>query len=348
MGQTASPAVSSGRFVVAPKGLLDLHLHLDGSISVKMAKALAHLQGLSLPVKDEHELKTRLRCPKDCQNLDQYLACFALPLSLLQTPEAIAYSVHALLEELAQEGLLYAEIRFAPQLHCEKGLTQEEAVEAALSGLRRSKLPANLILCAMRAKANERENEETLRLTGKWLGQGVVALDLAGSEAQFPTRDFAPLFARARAEHIPFVIHAGEADGAQSIRAALEFGAKRIGHGVRCLEDRALVEQLRQKQIPLTLCPTSNLNTRVFDRLEQFPLLQLLDAGVVVTINTDNRSVSDTTVRRELQLVCDAFHLSATNVHLLLQNAVTAAFVQESVKRKIRQAVSAVFPQLAP
>lgn len=338
------PKTPARSFSVDQNCMIDLHLHLDGSLSPATARALAAMQGISLP-EDPAALERMLRCPAHCRDLNDYLACFDLPLSLLQTGPALREATRRLLAELAEKGFCYAELRFAPQSHGRAGMTQEQAVRAALEGLEGAPLPARVILCAMRGADNAAANEETLRLAGNYLGRGVAALDLAGAEALFPTRDFAPLFARARAMGVPFVIHAGEADGPASVAAALEMGPRRIGHGVRALEDPAVTARLARERVPLTVCPTSNLDTRVFERLEDFPLRAMLAAGLVVTVNSDNMAVSGTDVRQELQRLADCFDLGAGDIRRLLLNAVEASFAEEEPKQRLRAEIGRRLPQ---
>ena len=183
-----------------------------------------------------------------------------------------------------------------------------------------------LILCCMRGANNQTMNLETLEAAEKYMGKGVVALDLAGAEALFPTENFEELFRKAGKKGIPFTIHAGEAAGPESIWKALEFGASRIGHGVRCLEDKVLVQRLAQDQIPLELCPTSNMNTKVFDNITRYPIMRFLDEGIKVIINTDNMTVSNTTLRKEFQLVSDTFRLNKTEIERLMKNAAESIF----------------------
>ena len=313
--------------------LIDLHLHLDGSMSLECARSLATKQGIAMP--DDEELLSKLRVSEDCQDLNEYLECFALPLSLLQTADAISESVERLCNELAEEGLIYAEIRFAPQLHLQNGLTQEEVVLAALDGLSRSKLKASLILCCMRGADNKEKNIETVRLVSKYLGQGVCAVDLAGAEALFPNENFVDVISYAKSLSLPMTLHAGEALGVESVYSAIELGAWRIGHGVRSVEDSSLVELLANKQIALELCPTSNLNTRVFDKLSDYPIRTFLDANVLITINTDNISVSATSLANEYQKIADTFSLSEDELFALALNSAKATFLSENEKNKL-------------
>lgn len=307
---------------IPKNGFIDLHVHLDGSLSFDMARELANIQGME--IKSEKELKKLMVAPKDCRDLNDYLTKFDYPLKLLQTEKAITYSVYELLKIQKLQGLVYSEIRFAPQLHTRKGLSQEQIVAAALRGTQG--FSCGLILCCMRGANNQTMNLETLEAAEKYMGKGVVALDLAGAEALFPTENFEELFRKAGKKGIPFTIHAGEAAGPESIWKALEFGASRIGHGVRCLEDKVLVQRLAQDQIPLELCPTSNMNTKVFDNITRYPIMRFLDEGIKVTINTDNMTVSNTTLRKEFQLVSNTFRLNKTEIERLMKNAAESIF----------------------
>lgn len=319
------------------RGLIDLHLHLDGSLSPASVKQLAALSGIPLP--GDAELLRRLRVEPDCRDLNEYLEKFAFPCSLLQQEDCIALAVETLCRELKEQGLLYAEIRFAPQLHLQKGLTQRQVVEAACAGLARGDFPAGLILCAMRGGDNRELNLETVRVAAQYLGRGVCACDLAGAEALFPTEDFADVFALARQLGVPFTIHAGEAAGPESIRCALSYGAKRIGHGVRCLEDPALVELLAKEGIPLECCPTSNLQTCMFPDYSAFPLKRLLESSVRATVNTDNMTVSGVTLSHELA----ALELTPAQARLVAENAARAAFASDALRAALLADIARIF-----
>jgi adenosine deaminase len=318
---------------------IDLHLHFDGSLSVPNVRALARLEKVELP-QDEQTLKAMLTVDPDCRDLGEYLTKFAFPLSLLQSRESIEEGMLTLCRELIAENCIYAEIRFAPQLHLDKGLTQSEVVEAAIRGFCRSGLRGGLILCCMRSDDNRELNETTVDVAAKYLGHGVLALDLAGNEAGFATEGFAPLFARARDLRVPFTIHAGEADGAESVRAAVRMGAARIGHGVRSFEDENLMDELAKSGIPLELCPTSNLQTVVFDELSSYPLRRFIEKGICITLNSDNRSVSATDAHRELELVGEEFALTREEKRVLLQNSVRAAFASDEIKAELDRMIA--------
>lgn len=318
--------------------LIDLHLHLDGSLSLKTVKELADMQAIAIP-EDESLLLKMLQVTPDCKDLNEYLEKFDFPCSLLQTGPAITRAVENLLNELQEQGLLYAEVRFAPQLHTNRGLTQQEVVEAALEGLHRGKLKANLILCCMRGDGNREVNLETVRTAARYLGKGVCAVDLAGAEALFSTAQFEALFDLARELEIPFTIHAGEADGPESVTTALNYGASRIGHGVRSLEDPALTARLAREEIPLELCPTSNLNTNIFPDMEHYPIVKLMEAGVKVTVNTDNIMVSGVTLDEEVEKVANTFAMTREQMLRLQYNAAEASFADEKTKHWLIQEI---------
>ena len=306
---------------------MDLHLHLDGAVTPEIARQLAKLQDISLPGGDE-ELEKLLRVPEDCESLNDFLKCFALPLTLLQTREGLSEAVSLVADNAKREGVEYAEIRFAPQLHTDKGMTQEEAILAALDGMKRTELHMNLILCCMRGEGNETANFETVELAKKYLVRdgGVVAIDLAGAEALFPTSKYRDLFAKASEYGVPFTIHAGEADGPESIRLAVEYGAKRIGHGVRAFEDPEVIELLREKGVVLELCPTSNRMTRAVTDMSKYPLRRFMEAGIKVTLNTDDPAIEGTTLADEYRYMEEILGLKEEEERKLAENAGKAAF----------------------
>lgn len=315
------------------KGLIDLHLHLDGSLSLESVKQLADMQNIEIG--SDFEVKKKLCVDEGCRDLNEYLEKFEFPLTLLQEKTAISQAVYNLLEELKEQGLLYAEVRFAPQLHLKKGLTQDEVVQAAIEGMNRSEMKANLILCCMRGDNNHDQNIETVNVAAKYKYKGVCAIDLAGAEALYKTKNFKDIFELAVKNDLVFTIHAGEADGPESVYSALDFGAKRIGHGVQSTNDCNLLKRLADNNITLELCPTSNLNTAIYSSIKEYPLRQLINAGINVTVNTDNMSVSNTTLQREIIILQKAFDLTDDEIIKLQKNAVAASFADEKTKQSL-------------
>ncbi len=349
--------------------MIDLHLHFDGSIPVNTVWEQARKQGVSLPASSIEELREKLVCPVDCESLNEYLEKFDIPLSILQTPEGIKESMMDLIAELREEKMLYAEIRFAPQFHLQKGMTQEAVVQAAIEGVRLATeldpvpggngknifaseaaakqsvqgcIKVQLILCCMRGKDNKDANLETIRLTAKYLGQGVCACDLAGAEALFPTKDFEELFAYAKALQVPYTIHAGEADGPDSVRSALTFGAKRLGHGVRSVEDPSLVHAIEEQGIVLECCPISNVQTKAVSNIKAHPIKALLARGIPVTVNTDNRTVSQTTIAKEITFIRDNLGLTIEEERQLYVNAAEAAFISKEEREGLKNVITQI------
>ncbi len=320
---------------------IDLHAHLDGSITVDIAKKLAALQKIELPTEDDEELLALLSVPDSCENLNDFLKCFDLPGRLMQTHEGLKNAVTLVLENMAKDGVIYAELRFAPQFHTNGGMTQEEAVKAALEGLIDAPIPANLILCCMRGEDNEKENQETLTLTKKYLvkDHGVTAMDLAGAEALFPTEKYLGLFEQAKNMGIPYTIHAGEADGPLSVRAAIKAGAKRIGHGVRSMEDDDVVSLIRENGITLEMCPTSNRQTHAISDMKKYPLVGFLENGISVTVNTDDMGIERTSLSKEFDYLENEFGLTKAQKKQLILNAASAAFASEETREKLKNQI---------
>lgn len=318
--------------------MIDLHLHLDGSLSADDIIELAKLSDIQLPTNDRSKLCAMLTVNPDCTSLAEYLQKFSLPLEVLQTEKSISRAVYLLIKRLSSQGLLYTEIRFAPQLHTSGGLSQREVIAAAIDGLNRGvaefDFTAQLILCCMRGNNNNEENLKTVRLAAEYRKKGVCAVDLAGNEAVFPTNQFSDIFKLAKCSGVPFTIHAGEAAGADSVKSALGFGAKRIGHGIYSANDEQLMAQLKATHIPLEICYTSNLQTKAATA-DNYPLKTFFEKGITVTINTDNMTVSNTTLKKEYRLVKKRFLLDDSALLQLLLNAVTAAFMQPDDKRRL-------------
>ncbi len=329
--------------------LIDLHLHLDGSLPVATVKKLMARHQLK-PLSPT-ALAARLSVSPHCQNLDEYLEKFAFPLTLMQTALDLKTCVYDLLRELRLQGLIYVEIRFAPQLHTQRGLSQAEVVEAAVAGLNQfidwqknqhdlvPELHVGLILCAMRFTNNLAENLATVAVAQQFYGSGVVGIDLAGPELNHPNRDYAEIFTRARAAGIPYTIHAGEGYGIASIKQAIALGATRIGHGIHCVESANYVQELVKRQITLECCATSNLNTHIFRSLADYPIRSLLRSGVHATLNSDNMTVSATNLPLEYQRLHEQVGLTTAEALQLRLNAVQAAFTSVNEKARLRQLI---------
>lgn len=322
--------------------IIDLHVHLDGSIPLRTADEI--LKRLDIPM-GEAELRHKMQAPQDCRDLNEYLSVFDLPLRLMQSKEGIGAVTKAFHEELERQGLYYAEPRFALSSLRREGLRPEEVLEAVLRGREdfyhehpNTKLHTGFLICAMRGEGKEAEREalESFEIAAAYLGKGVLGVDLAGAEALFPTRNFRGIFQRARELSLPYTIHAGEAAGAESVREALDFMPWRIGHGVRAYGDRALMEMLAKKKILLELCPSSNIQTRIFKSIEDFPIRELLEAGLKLSINTDNMTVSNTTLEREFSLI-RKLGIPAETERSLVENAIDGIFSGKEEKERLQK-----------
>ena len=319
---------------------IDLHCHLDGSLSEETIQKMAQNNGILLP--EREELFQRLCAGDDCQDLKEYLDCFEIPLSLLQTEENLEEAVRSLLKDAAKENTLYMEIRFAPLSSVSGGLSCEQVIAAAVNGLKKGRkesgVEGNLILCAMR-HTDPAENLEILKAGEKFLGEGVCGVDAAGNEAAFPITGQKRFFEEAKYQGFPFTIHAGECGSAESIRDALALGASRIGHGIAARKDPELIKELRERQIPLEMCPISNLQTKAAKSAAEYPFREFLGAGLCVTINTDNRMVSGTSMTRELSWLSKEFRLTKEEAEGLMRNAAKAAFAPEEIKKRLVQEI---------
>lgn len=317
---------------------VELHCHLDGSISLDTIRELAKMEGISLPT-DSMELKSLVTAPQDCKSLKQYLNCFGIAISCMQTEETLRLAALRLLEEAAAEHVIYIEVRFAPHLHREKGLSCRQVIESVLSGLRQAReeylIEYGLILCAMRNESMENAYE-ILELAEEFRDKGVVAIDLAGNEADYPVTIFKDVFREAATNKVPFTIHAGEAAGAESVRSAIELGASRIGHGIAVCRDRGLIKECRDRGIAFELCPSSNLQTKAASGWAEYPFPMFYNAGLKLTVNTDNRRVTETSLTKEFALLGSHYGITLVDMKVLTSNAINAAFVNEQIKQFLR------------
>ncbi|HSC86734.1 MAG TPA: adenosine deaminase [Polyangiaceae bacterium] len=292
-------------FQALPK--TDLHVHLDGSLRPATILALGREQRVELPADTAEGIEAAIGAGQNFGSLVEYLRGFALTLSVLQTEEALERVAFELAEDAHNENVRYMEVRYAPLLHTQRGLKLTRVVEAVLHGLRRARenygIKSNVILCGIR-NISSASSYEMAELCVAYKGRGVVGFDLAGAEANFPAKHHREAFQLVRDNNINCTIHAGEAYGPESIAQAIHVcGAHRIGHGCRLREDGDLLHYVNDHRIALECCPSSNVQTGAVPSLERHPLKLYFDLGVRVTINTDNRLITKTTVSEELYRV---------------------------------------------
>lgn len=327
-----------------PKVLL--HDHLDGGVRPQTVAELAAETGYAdLPESDPTRLAAWFRAAADSGSLDRYLETFRHTVGVMQTPEALFRVAAECAEDLAADGVVYAEVRYAPELHTDRGLTLAEVVEAVQAGFREGErrsdaaghpIRIGTLLTAMRTAAMSRQIAE---LAVEFRDRGVVGFDIAGREAGFPPTRHLDAFEYLRRENAHFTIHAGEAFGLPSIWEAIQWcGADRLGHGVRIVDDierrpdgtyhlGPLAAYVRDRRIPLELCPTSNVMTGAAASMADHPIGLLAQLRFRVTINTDNRLMSDTTMSQEMAAVCEAFGWGVRELRLLTVNAMKSAFI---------------------
>jgi adenosine deaminase len=292
--------VTKERLRQLPKA--ELHVHLDGSVRPETMIELARAYGKTLPAWEPETLRDYMHV-KDARDLVDYLARFDITLSVMQTAEALERIAYELVEDLAGENVRYVEVRYSPVLNTREGLSPEEAVEAPLRGLFRGEkdfgVRTGLIICGLRHLSPE-TSLMLAELAVAYRDRGVVAFDLAGAENGNPPKAHQAAFDLAANHNLPITIHAGEAYGAPSIHQAIHTcHANRIGHGTRLFEDVALMQYVNDFRIPLEINLTSNVQTRAVTGFETHPLRMYYDEGLVVTLNTDNRLMSATTVTEE-------------------------------------------------
>jgi adenosine deaminase len=317
---------------VLPK--VELHLHLDCSLSYA---AVARLdESVSL-----EEYQREFIAPPRCTNLADFLTRAPRGFKLMQDEAALALAVEDLFEQLAADGVIYAEIRFAPLLHLERGLTPERVVaavdRATEAGIRSSGIQARLILCTLRHFDRE-QGLVTASLVQQFRGSRVAALDIAGDEAGYPIDAQVPAFRYAMDHGLDRTAHAGEARGPDSVWETLrEFQPSRIGHGVRSIEDPVLIDHLKRERIHLEVCPTSNLQTGISRDFAEHAVDELYRAGVPLSISTDTRTITNITLTEEYRNLQEHFGWTSSDLLACNQAAIDAAFIEESVKRELRE-----------
>ena len=312
---------------------IDLHCHLDGSLSLETIQQLMALENMDM---DPETLQAETRADESCTDLGSYLEKFDLPLTLLKTPRSFEMAIYQLLKEVALENVIYMEIRFAPFLSASNEVEARRIIEASIRGLDRAReefgIEANIILCCMRHHSDEL-NFKLVEIAKDYLNKGVCAIDIAGDESKYPMDLFEELFTKAKEMGIPFTIHAGETGSTENVRKAIEFGAKRIGHGIAIMKDDALLSLCAKRKIGIEMCPVSNQQTRAVEDMNDYPFEDFMAAGLLVTLNTDNRTVSNTTINKEIDLL-ESYNMTVDYM-TCLKNAVQISFATEEVKEKL-------------
>ena len=336
---------------------VELHVHLEGSIRPETALVLARRHGRRLPAQDEAGLREWFRF----RDFHHFVQVYLTLSDLLRTPEDFTFIIEAMARDMARQHIHYAEVTFTAYTHLwqDKGLHPDDLIAGLDAGRKAARdqwgvelawiidIPRNLSFDPQTGAYTGAASDPTVDLALAWRDHGVVALGLGGYEVGAPPEAFAHAFQRARAGGLHSVPHAGEHMGPESVWGALRaLGAERIGHGVRAIEDPALVEYLVAHQIPLELNPTSNIRLGIYPDLASHPLPRLWDAGIYVTVNSDDPPLFNTTLNQEYRLLVEAFGFDAEALERVSLNALRASFLPPSRRESLESQFRATFRQL--
>ena len=322
-----------------PLPKLELHCHLDGCLRLETAKEIALATGVPLP----SSLRPALVAPEVCLDLADYIRRIDFALELMQRPEDLFRVAEELMESWAAENVIYGEARFAPQFHTRRGLTMQQALDHVhagfASGQKKFGVRFGLIVCCLRHQPVE-QSLQVARLAANNMDK-VCALDLSGDELRFGGAAHRPAFVLAEEAGLHRTVHAGEAAGAASVAEALDLlHAERLGHGVRVEEPPQLLQELRQRETTLDMCPKSNVQTRAVASLASHPAARLLRQGLKVTISTDARTTSDSSVTQEFETMQRFHGWGLTEFWACQHNAAQAAFASEAVRAELLEAIA--------
>lgn len=311
---------------------VELHVHLDTCLSYFYIKQLD-------PTISVDRFNQQFVAHKPCFDLGDFLSKVTPQIDILQTKSAITLAVDDLFYQLKADNVIYAEIRFAPLLHTKQGLTDKDVVEVVISAMndasQKYDLKAGLILCTLR-HFSALESQQTAKLVVEYLHKGVVALDLAADEARFPLDNHIAAFDYVKKAGGNLIAHAGEAKGAESVTETLEkLQVTRVGHGVRSIEDSRVINQLKSQNILLEICPSCNIICNIYEHIDQHPVNQLKKQGVKLNINTDARTVANTSLNKEYQLLHDIFGWDEKDFQQCNFDALNASFISNDVRKKL-------------
>ena len=312
-----------------------LHLHLDGSIDIDDAYDWAKEDGFDY---SRNEIINELQVDDYCHDLNEYLTKFDLPCKLLQTCNRLEKTTYKLFLKLAKLNVIYAEVRLAPMKHINGYLNLDDVVISAINGMHKAMnetgILGGIILCMMRGDTKE-NNTLVINIAKKYLGKGIVAIDLAGAESLYPTKDYLDLFKYAAALKIPYTIHAGEAQGDESITAAIDAKTKRIGHGIKAINNKEILQKIIDNNILLEICVTSNYQTEAIENIH--PIEKLYQKGINISINTDNDTVSNININKEYTRILNETNLTIDDLIKCNINSIDYIFADKCLKVKLRK-----------
>ena len=311
---------------------VELHCHLDGSLRTRSIIDQAKKDNIKLPFQNINDLNNYFKIGNNRGSLEDYIKKFEITLSVMQTPESLYRFAFELIEDVAAENVRYIEIRYSPILHTKNGMTLDNAIQSVKKGLKKGEkiygIKSGIIVCGIRHISPE-ASLKLADLAIKFKNKGVVGFDLAGAEENFPAKEHREAFYLIRNNNINATIHAGEAFGPSSIHQAIhQCGANRIGHGTRLKEDKNLMEYVINHRIPLEICLTSNWQTKSIRSLKYHPLRYYYEQGMRVTLNTDNRLISNTTLTDEFMLAHKLFQFRLKDFREMTIIAMKSAFMK--------------------
>lgn len=317
---------------------IDLHRHLDGSLRIESVIDEAEKQGVFIGGTYD-EIYDKLTAKEKENSLVDYLKSFEIPIKLMQTKEALERFTYDFFEDAYKDGLVYLELRFAPILHRQKGLSQRDVILAVKKGMDRAlrdyDIYGNIILSCMK-NFSEKEAIETIQAGREFIGHGVVGVDLAGPEDEGFSYKFIEAMKLAKSYGYRITIHAGEAASGQNVADAIELlGAERIGHGVRIFDNTRAYDIVIDRGILLEICPTSNIQTSTVENMKKHPFIKYYKEGINISFNTDNTRASNTNLSKELSIAFDMLNLDKSGYKKLYVNAVNSSFASEVVKNKL-------------
>lgn len=311
---------------------VELHCHLDGSISVPMIRKLAEMAHIPVPASDE-ELAQKVIAPPDVQSLTEYLERFDFIAPLLQTPESLTLAAFDVAAQAARENVRYLEVRFAPTLSTDQGMTESDTIIAVAKGLDRAQqelgITTRILICGMRQQPIARSVAAFTAANGL-RDRGVVGVDFAGDEANYPPHTLQPAIDYAAAHHLPLTLHAGECGCVENVVEAIKLGAKRIGHGTAIHGQPEALALAHDQDTLFEICLTSNLQTKAAADLDHFHYKDLAAAHVPFNISTDNRTVSHTNLTREYMLFHEEFGLEAPDFQQTNLESMAHAFADQA------------------
>ena len=328
---------------------VELHCHLDGSLSLETIKKLIEMAGISYPTEDE-ALKKLVTAPPETKSLTDYLKTFDIIRPLLQTKEALKLAAYDVAKQAALENVIYLELRYAPELSMDQGLTAFDTLEAVLDGLEQAHeefgIEAKALVCGLKQSDPEVARTIFPQLV-ELANRGLAGFDFAGNEIDYPTETLAPLLKEVQALGLPLTFHAGECGCPRNITDGLSLGISRFGHATALARDEKAIEQFVSAGATIEMCLTSNLQTKAAATLDEFPYPQLYKAGAKITINTDNRTVSDTNLTKEYMLYNLHYGTDIRDFYRFNKNALSASFTDNHQKQRLLHKLDEQYRELA-